>query len=734
MRAVRATTAGALVTAHIVPTQGRLSRPAKKVRVYLQRRWRQQFPRRVPAAVAAAHAALVAEGGTLPGSAGSRYYAQLPVRIGVVSDEVLLTALVDTAALVPLTPTDAATAAIDVFLFVACWQGGGTWPRIGVPGSPSRLALLAALDALEARGIPTVFWSIEDPPHYRDFLEVAQRCRYVYTTAAELVPTYQRDCPGRTVDVWPFAINPRVHHPLGTGRSRRAGLFFAGSWYRQYPEREVDMANVFDGVVGAGRDLVFVDRCYLRGNPSFDVPAAYQRFTLPPIDHATLQQVQKRFDWCLNFSSVKHSPTMLANRVPELLAQGAAVVSNYSRAVDLHYPEVFTVTTSAQVGAIVDGLSGADLRAHQQLGVRGRFEGGSYVEAIARVLTAAGHAVDVPRPRVLVVADEVTEAVRAALATQTLTEPVTLMDLAALTPAALAGHDFVARWSAAPEVGPFHLQDQLHAFKYTQARYVRTGASAHDYTDELPDVRGVMFAASEFTLAELRGAASGEGARVPGGYVVPDVRARTPVPPDARPARLEVVVSLARGQAVRIWSKWFLPARRGAGRPAVDMLIVDDGSADATDRAWLARMAEHPGVRVVTSAAGAWSAAAAHAQAPLVLVGDADDQLVPGAVARLVPALRELASDRAAVCTDALDLAAPSRRSPPGPLAPVALEPAAVLPVAMRGVVVATAALRAAGGDLAALRQLGLVAQRAPLGLVAHYAGAPSAKPEAPPP
>lgn len=256
--------------------------------------------------------------------------------------------------------------------------------------------------------------------------------------------------------------------------------------------------------------------------------------------------MQKRFDWCLNFSSVKHSPTMLANRVPELLAQGAAVVSNYSRAVDLHYPEVFTVTTSAQVGAIVDGLSGADLRAHQQLGVRGQFEGGSYVEAIARVLTAAGHAVDVPRPR----AGRGRRGDRGGSSRAGDADAdratVTLMDLAALTPAALAGHDFVARWSAAPEVGPFHLQDQLHAFKYTQARYVRTGASAHDYTDELPDVRGVMFAASEFTLAELRGAASGEGARVPGGYVVPDVRARTPVPPNTRPARLDTRIHIGR--------------------------------------------------------------------------------------------------------------------------------------------------------------------------------------------
>ncbi|MCX5744577.1 MAG: hypothetical protein NT062_18965 [Proteobacteria bacterium] len=692
------------------------TRQTKWLKTYVKRRVRAARPREVPASAQAVRDALVAEAATLPTSNGSQYYAPFAVRVGVVTDDVLLHAIEDTATFVRLGPADAGTAAMDMFLFVACWQGGGAWPKIGVPGSTSRRQLHAAIERLNLRGIPTVFWSIEDPPHYHDFVDIAQRCSHVYTTAAETVDAYRRDCGNSQVGVWPFAVSPRAHHPIGSGRLRRPAMFFAGSWYRQYPEREVDMANVFDGVLAAGRELIVADRCYVRGNPGFDFPPIYRPYTYPPIDHAPLQQVQKLFDWCLNFSSVKHSPTMLANRVPELLAQGAAVISNYSRSADLRYPSVFTLTDAGQVGDLVSGLHGPDLRAHQQLGVRTVFEGHTYVDALAQVCEDVGLAVSRPTRRVLIIADQVTEAVRATLAAQTLTEPHTLIAADQLTPAALADHDFVTWWPADAGYGAFHLQDQLHAFKYTNARYVRTGTPAHEFTDEVLGKRGVLFAARELAFDQLRGELAGQ---LPGGYVVPSVDELTPIDDPGEPAQLTIVVA-QRDQAVRVWSKIFLPARRGPGRPAVDLLLLDDDSTDATSRAWLRRMARHPGVRVAP-AAGTW---AAHVATPYVLVVDVDDMIVFGALAQLVPALAT-APAGALVVTELLDLGAVSRRSDPeAARVKLRLVPATRPPTTTSGVIVPTELLVGLAGqplDVATLVARAPAVVGASISVVASY-------------
>ena len=53
------------------------------------------------------------------------------------------------------------------------------------------------LNYCRSRGIPTVFWNKEDPPHFDDFIGAAKEFDFVFTTDADCVPMY-REALGTT--------------------------------------------------------------------------------------------------------------------------------------------------------------------------------------------------------------------------------------------------------------------------------------------------------------------------------------------------------------------------------------------------------------------------------------------------------------------------------------------------------------------------------------------------------
>ena len=104
-----------------------------------------------------------------------RYYKKFNARIGVVCDAILFDSLAPAADFVYLPPTDEwreRISSIDLLLVASTWRGleNDGWDGLGRVGEPIRDRLLEIIDACNGRGIPTVFYSKEDPPNYNVFL------------------------------------------------------------------------------------------------------------------------------------------------------------------------------------------------------------------------------------------------------------------------------------------------------------------------------------------------------------------------------------------------------------------------------------------------------------------------------------------------------------------------------------------------------------------------------------
>ncbi|MFJ4232119.1 glycosyltransferase [Cellulosimicrobium cellulans] len=204
--------------------------------------------------------------------------------------------------------------------------------------SENRTTLLEILDYCRRQGIPTVFWNKEDPSHYddrrHDFTRTAVLFDHIFTTDEDCVDRYRLEWGARSVDVLPFAAQPRLYNPISSGDARHPGVIFAGSWYGYHPARSEAMSSIFDGILKSGNKIVIYDRYFGDPDPNHLYPEKYSHLTRPAVPHAELARIYKRYQYGLNFNTETRSPTMFARRVFELAMSGTVVLTNYSRGVE----------------------------------------------------------------------------------------------------------------------------------------------------------------------------------------------------------------------------------------------------------------------------------------------------------------------------------------------------------------------------------------------------------------
>lgn len=285
----------------------------------------------------------------------SKLYKAFNVNIGIICDEFMYYAMKDSANIeyIPFTEDIKINGDFDLVLVVSSWRGiDESWQYLANPKGTKRQVLNNLLDRYNETGIPTVFYSKEDPVNYERFVSIAEHCKYIYTSAEEMIEVYKKDTGNDNVDYLQFSINPKYHNPIGKDFSNETNhnqVIFAGSWMKKYPTRNSETKDIFDGVIESKKSLNIIDRNFNRLLYDYQFPYQFTPYISQTIDHENLMKLHKATSWGINLNSVKYSSTMFANRIYELQAMGNLIISNYSMGVNNKFPYISMVHNKEDV-------------------------------------------------------------------------------------------------------------------------------------------------------------------------------------------------------------------------------------------------------------------------------------------------------------------------------------------------------------------------------------------------
>lgn len=218
------------------------------------------------------------------------------------------------------------------FLFVesAFFGHDGNWHGlIAHPHSTPANPFLELMRYCGDRNIPRVFWNKDDPVRFDDFIDTAREADHIFTTDSNQIQKYRDSTSAQTVNVLPFAVQPRTTDRVTSAPSpaRRGSVCFPGSWYRRYPERRKDLKVLLKAAQPFG--LHIFDRNEHHANRrQVTFPWRFRKNIVGSVAPAAMPDLYRSYDVVLNVNTVTDSPTMVSRRVLEALACGTAVLSN----------------------------------------------------------------------------------------------------------------------------------------------------------------------------------------------------------------------------------------------------------------------------------------------------------------------------------------------------------------------------------------------------------------------
>lgn len=529
----------------------------------------------------------------VPLSNGTSFYDKIDVSIGIIADEFLYNSFKDVADFHYIEKDNYAhlRGKLDVVLIASTWKGiHGDWKGMGNPNiSKIRKSLSDMIAFFREDGAKIVFYSKEDPTNYDFFVDIAQKCDYIFTTAAEKVADYKKDCQTDNVFVLEFGVNPIYNNPIGIkSDSELDGALFAGSWYEKYPHRQVDTRILFDGVINADEKMKIIDRNFNLALERHFYPQEYLPYVSPSIDHESLQKLLKLYRWVINLNSVKYSQTMFANRVYELQAMGNLILSNYSIGINNLFPNIFIAFNSDEIESIMHGLTEKELYLHRLFGVRQALRKHTTFHRINHLLHTIGFDGELlPDRHIAVIVDDVTDQIQVMFDNQSYADKTLLtVDAAKETTDTF---DYITFFHPDSFYGEYYLEDMVNAFKYTDVDFVtkdsyfkgdeKVQGMENNYIEQWESRYRTVF---EVGRSPIKDAISDELPVLTNGYSSDSTEyneSDEPVFKTASEKKFSIIIPTY-NNGNHLYGKCFMSLRRSGMFHEMEVVIVDDGSTD----------------------------------------------------------------------------------------------------------------------------------------------------------
>ena len=223
-------------------------------------------------------------------------------------------------------------------LIESIWEN---WGRLKRKDKKQAACIGQMVPDYRSRGIPVVFWSKEDPPHFDRFLAWAKECDLVLTTDANCVPRY-RECGCRSVHPMTFPVQPAIHKNYFP---QTKAVCFAGSWNKHHPTRLEGVRNLIEPLAQRGLNIF---------SRMGSWPEEYRSLIVGSYPYEELLRKYSAYKIGLSISSVRESPTMFPRRVVEMTCAGLLVLSDRCQGVASLFPEIPQSTSPEQTREIID--------------------------------------------------------------------------------------------------------------------------------------------------------------------------------------------------------------------------------------------------------------------------------------------------------------------------------------------------------------------------------------------
>lgn len=289
------------------------------------------------------------------------------------------------------------------FLFVeSAWSGlDGKWE---LKKRMPRKHLYRLIRICKNKRIPTIFWCKEDPVHFNEFILVASRFDYVFTTDSNCIKKYKKFLGHDRIYTLPFAAQPKIHNPIKE-YERENKVCYAGTFHRdRFDDRAKELCIMLEASAKYGLDIY--DRNIGREPELYAFPQEYQKNIKGKLPYSKIKIAYKAYRVGINTNTVKISPTMFSRRVFEMLACGTPLISNYSIGmINFFNGIVKTGKTIEEYDEEINRLI-SDEKYYKDLvikGIREVFDKHTYKHRIKYMFECIGANVTESTPKVLVI-------------------------------------------------------------------------------------------------------------------------------------------------------------------------------------------------------------------------------------------------------------------------------------------------------------------------------------------
>lgn len=232
----------------------------------------------------------------------------------------------------------------DLLLVESAWEGNnGQWTGMIIK---NHYLIKKLTNLCKKIGIPTVFWSKEDPINFKYFIKAAALFDYIFTTDSDSIQNYKIKCKNDKVFTLPHAAQIKIHNPIDKDKEKIGRVAFAGAWYgNTFPQRSEDMNIILKAAFEYKIDIY--DRNYNKScNSQFRYPKEYLPYVKPGLRYNEMIKAYKKYDVLLNVNTVRDSPTMNSMRVFEILACGVNLVSTYSKSLKIMLEDIVHIVNN----------------------------------------------------------------------------------------------------------------------------------------------------------------------------------------------------------------------------------------------------------------------------------------------------------------------------------------------------------------------------------------------------